>query len=539
MKGLITYLAGPGRHNEHRDQHVVAGSSEVQFRFSDIDLDKAQTSALGACLDTDWKTSDTTMKGGHVWHCSLAISREDGVLSDDEWQQIAHEFITKMGFDDAQGTKGECRWVAIRHGLSGHTGTGNDHVHLAVNLIRSDGTKAWIHHDYRRAQQACRELEHLHGLEELGIERTKAATRGWKEGEREAQARRRARAKLQAESPQVDWGTLPVQERKRLIAAQLDHDQPRYRLAVTIRTAAAQATTEAEFIRRLRGQGILVRPRFAKGSDSVVTGYSVAHKPLYGESPTWYGAGTLARDLRLPRLRQYWPDSIADSQAATDEWQAAFKGRRVAHPQVNEQVPQPEEVSDAISRLNHKLRSVPLDDRQAWASVAHEVSGAFASWSRAVEQQPGPLADAARQLSRTAQTYQRPTRYVPAAHHCMMSAALVFSSIAADNNAMAQAILYRQLWKTVTAIHAAMEARHDAYQARILKETQQTSLTAVAASLPAVSIQKDQSTSKTATLPLSQDTQPGRFTQATPEQFGAAPIPYRPPATQTRGGRER
>ena len=46
-----------------------------------------------------------------------------------------------MGFTEISG-KADCRWVAVRHGLSK---AGNDHIHIAVNLVREDGAKASMH----------------------------------------------------------------------------------------------------------------------------------------------------------------------------------------------------------------------------------------------------------------------------------------------------------------------------------------------------------------------------------------------------------
>ena len=68
-----------------------------------------------------------------------------------------------MGFTETMGTesmstvasgKAACRWVAVRHGLSTN---GNDHVHIAVSLVREDGTKASTHNDFKNAQQVCRD----------------------------------------------------------------------------------------------------------------------------------------------------------------------------------------------------------------------------------------------------------------------------------------------------------------------------------------------------------------------------------------------
>src|SRR5699024_12336845 len=100
------------------------------------------------------------------------------------------------------------------------------------------------------------------------------------------------------------------------------------------RGAAARGGDEAEFVRRMRGAGRLVRPRFADGRTDVVTGFSVAERPRRGERPIWYGGGRLARDLTLPRLRaeQGWPDTTTGASAAAGEWTAAQRQRRIARP---------------------------------------------------------------------------------------------------------------------------------------------------------------------------------------------------------------
>ncbi len=74
-----------------------------------------------------------------------------------------------MGFDQTDSLAG-CRWVAVRHGLSAG---GNDHVHVVVNLVREDGTKAGVHNDRRRAQQAYRQLEAEFGAPGSGDRRAR------------------------------------------------------------------------------------------------------------------------------------------------------------------------------------------------------------------------------------------------------------------------------------------------------------------------------------------------------------------------------
>jgi hypothetical protein len=125
-----------------------------------------------------------------------------------------------MGFGDAGGTKALTRWVAVRHGVSSN---GNDHVHVVVNLVREDGTKASIHNDHGRAQKACRELEVEHGLQRLESAERGRASRGYDPAEREADARRRARGTFEgARRGGVErrtWGSLGASEGRSLSAA--------------------------------------------------------------------------------------------------------------------------------------------------------------------------------------------------------------------------------------------------------------------------------------------------------------------------------
>ena len=485
MRGLVAYLAGPGRRNEHRDQHVVAGSEDVEFRFDGVELDGDRIRSLGRLLDSDSANSDVVVSDGHVWHCSLSIGKTDGVLDDARWRSIARRFVTRMGFADADGTKAPCRWAAIRHGLSGETGDGNDHIHIVVNLVRSDGTKAWIYRDYRRAQDACRALEREFGLERLGCDRTLAATRGWKPGEREAEARRRAQARFNHDNPEALWSALSPEERGRLIDRDMAASQPRRRLELKVRAAASQANDEAQFVRNLRKQNVIVRPRYVRGRTDMVAGYSIAERPIHGESPIWYGGGSLARDLTLPRLRQYWTSDPQTMKEAVAEWNAS--AHRTMSPRTSKAAPLPGMVANRMRTLNRRLHELPVEDREAWASVAREAAGMMASWSRMVESSQGPIARAALDLSRSAQTYARPRRFVPEARDCMMDAALLLvASSLDDDGRMVQAILMRQMWRTVLTIRQAMDARDDAYLARITREIQERELAAIARTLPEI-----------------------------------------------------
>jgi hypothetical protein len=459
MGGLMVYLAGDGRSNEHEEQHLVAGDSAImaQHGYSVLDRNTALLIAksldaprrafgidvLRIVKDSDPVTGEVTSKrvAGDVWHCSLSLRAEEGQLSDEKWGVIAQDFADRMGFTEASG-KAACRWVAVRHGLSKN---GNDHVHLAVSLVREDGTKATTHNDFKRAQEVCRDLEVEYGLEQLESRGQGLGERGVKPAERERATR--------THTVEVDA----------------------HKMERTVRAAATASVDEGEFVRRLRRGGVLIRPRFTAGRDDVVSGYSVAVRPPADEKPIWYGGGRLARDLTLPRLREGWPDSPQAAQGAVDEWRATAKNPwqyRPVTPGREETTPAPElwrQYSDEIGQLRKQLRDVPVTDRATWAHVARETAGAFAAWSQRVEATPGPLAQTSRELARSAHLRAYQSGPKPVQLGSTANAAMILMQAASGGRGtMAEAIMLRQLGRVSVAILDAHAAAGDARRAEQL-----------------------------------------------------------------------
>lgn len=149
-------------------------------------------------------------KNASVWHCSLSLRKEEGALSDQHWGDIANDFMDSMGFTAASG-KAQFRWAAVNHGTSEN---GNHHIHIAVSLIRGDGTKASTHGHYKRAQQTCRELEFKYGLKQLS---TAHATCGYNQAEK-------------------------------VTAVRDEREMHRSSLAQNVRASASASATEAEFV---------------------------------------------------------------------------------------------------------------------------------------------------------------------------------------------------------------------------------------------------------------------------------------------------
>jgi hypothetical protein len=477
MGGLMVYLAGAGRSNEHEEQHLVAGDSAIVTMHGYGVLDRDTALAIAKDLDeprvrlgvdvtrqeriADPETGEVTSTTvpADVWHCSLSLRAEEGQLSDEKWGAIAQQFVDRMGFTTEGGSKATCRWVAVRHGLSTN---GNDHIHVAVSLVREDGTKANTHNDYQRAQNICRDLEREHSLEQLESRERGIGERGVKPAERARATRAGAEVGV-------------------------------HRLERTVRAAATASLDEAEFVRRLRRGGVLVRPRFAAGRDDVVAGYSVALRPEPDTQVVWYGGGRLARDLTLPRMREGWPDSVHAAQGAVDEWKATAKNPwqyRPVSPGREESAPDPQlwkQYTAEMKQLRAQMREVPIDDRASWAHLARDTAGAFAAWSQRVEATPGPLAQTARDLSRTAQIRAHESKPRPAGHVSVAGATMMLlQAVDQGKGSMAEALMLRQLAATVRAVMEMHEAVGDAQRAAQLDRTLREQYTTVRDRLPAI-----------------------------------------------------
>ncbi len=473
MIGLVNYLAGPGRSNEHTDMHVVCASELVVSVREGEALDADNTAALGQELDRPKKTYEPGAgRRAHVFHVSLSLDAEQGIRDDEFWGTVSREYLDAMGFTGDDGAA-PCRWAAIRHGVSGK---GNDHVHIAVSMIREDGTRWSTANDFRRSSKVLRELEQRHGLRVLG---QGVKTQGYAEGERESVARRRAFGRYERERrsdpTMTPWKALPAAERKTWIDEQLRIDQPREDMALRLRAAAAQSRDEGEFVRRARGQGLLVRPRFAEGSVTDVTGYSVALRPTEGERPIWYGGGRLGKDLTLPALRSGWGEE--HTAAAQSEWRAAARNgsfsvdaRSEISPEVR--VAYFRELSGYAETL---ATGVAHRDPERLAAIARAGAGALSSWAVAAGDQGADdareLRRAAKEFSRHATLTERPSRAVRPVSDAAADVALVAVAGMSDRAGMLAMIrawskLGEELGKAYASHRWAQRADRLALQAR-------------------------------------------------------------------------
>ncbi|MCX5377558.1 relaxase/mobilization nuclease domain-containing protein [Streptomyces sp. NBC_00091] len=278
-RGVLNYLYGPGRTNEHTDPHVVASWDDFA---PDPGRDETATLAqLATALDLRVKQAGDRAPDQHVWHCSVRAAPEDRTLSDGEWAAIARRVLNAAGIAPA-GDPDACRWVAVRHA--------DDHIHIVATKVRGDLTPPRNWNDYVRADKECAAIEKEYGLRQV-VRGDRTATKRPSRAEQE-KARRTGSATT-----------------------------PRERLRTTVRTAVAAATDTEEFFTILRGTEVLVDiQRFPSGD---IRGYKVAFPGdtnAQGE-PVWFSGSTLGPDLSYPKISE----RLAPTEPATKD---GYSGRR-------------------------------------------------------------------------------------------------------------------------------------------------------------------------------------------------------------------
>jgi hypothetical protein len=270
VEGLIYYLYGPGRREEHTDPHIVAGWRHPAELEPPLRPDgKRDFRRLTGLLNQPHAALGKWGFRRPVWHCSMRAAPGDKMLSDDEWAQIACDVMNRTGLSPYGQEDDAVRWIAVRHG--------DDHIHIVAMLARQDGRRPRLDFEKANVRKACLAAEERYGLESTAP------------GDRTA-ARRPSRA-----------------EAEKAARRGLD-EPPRVTLRRQVTTAAAGAGSEQEFFTRLDRAGVLVRKRFSVKNPDEITGYAVA---LPGDTskdggPVWYGGGKLAADLTLPKLRCRW-----------------------------------------------------------------------------------------------------------------------------------------------------------------------------------------------------------------------------------------
>ncbi|MGX1762257.1 relaxase/mobilization nuclease domain-containing protein [Streptomyces lydicus] len=360
--GLLVYLYGPGRRDEHVDPHLVGswdGFAPDPGRDTSADPDPKVTLArLTAALDLRIKQAGDRAPAKHVWHCSVRTDPGDRMLTDAEWNTVAQRLVAATGIAP-EGDPDGCRWVAVRHA--------DDHIHILATMVRGDLRRPRMNYDFKRAQAECRRIEQEWGLRRL--------------------------------NPGDGTGSKAPTSAERFKAERTGRPEPsRETLREAVRQALAGAATEEEFFTRLREAGLRVKVRTAPSGDAI--GYNVAlpgDRNRDGE-PVWYPGSKLAPDLSLPKIRLRLGNDTVDLTTS-----AATSGRSDWSPPARER-------RSATGIAEHAAILLDSDDDNAAAHLVGvgELLDAVAQTSPAATR--AELAAAAREFERATRSHVRAER---------------------------------------------------------------------------------------------------------------------------------
>jgi len=311
-RGLVEYLFGPGRAEEHTNQRIVAAWDEAWQGITHPD--GVQRALLAAEVDAPvHKLPEAAKPAEHVYHVSISNHGQDRNLSDDEWATVAEAVADKLGLSGTD-TRAGARWFAVHHGAASGD---RDHIHFVATLVREDGRGIYLNKDKLALREVAKEMAARFGLA-VRTREPGAGARGLSRPELALSQDPALADPGQARA--VDTVTAATNEGGEqkpeetgaagaVVESAVPVEFPRRRLERTVRAAATAASTESEWLARLGELGVAVEARWARGGDRVV-GYRVALADTRREqgrsTAVWFGGGTLAHDLTLPALRAGW-----------------------------------------------------------------------------------------------------------------------------------------------------------------------------------------------------------------------------------------
>ncbi|MER7670664.1 mobilization protein [Kitasatospora sp. NPDC096128] len=382
-RGLLSYLFGPGRRDEHTDPHIVAAFAMPGLPDpgrAPLDQRHALLDQLADYLDQPVRARERrlgTKVPQHVWHCPVRTAPGDRYLTDAEWAEVARRIVNATGIAPDGDDKG-CRWIAVRHA--------EDHIHIMATTVREDRRRPRNKRDGQRAQAECRKIEKELGLRQLNPGDGTAAPMPTSAEQAKAQ---RADHQLTAK----EW----LQQQALAIAAAVRDEQ--------------------EYFSTLTTLGVQVRYRIGPESGDVI-GYSLARPGdvnAAGE-PVYFGGSKLSPDLSINRLRERFtaqaPTTPTPAAVEPDRWRQAettlrntasfaFQGQH--HPDAPDSDTVVQAQAAAFGELLHTAAlTAPTHIRAELRAAATEFNRASRSRIRAEHQQAAALRSAAKELLDTA-----------------------------------------------------------------------------------------------------------------------------------------
>ncbi|EAS9013217.1 relaxase [Salmonella enterica subsp. enterica] len=146
MKG---YVAKSGKSFKNRVKYIL--KDDHDFICSNMSADKNNVSDL-----TDEFKAVSNFRpdiNKPTFHAFLSLPK-DGKLTDEQWQEIAKDYLKEMNIDIDKH-----QYICVRH-----KDTDKDHIHIVANRVGLDGSVWHGQHSAFNTIAACERLEVKHGL---------------------------------------------------------------------------------------------------------------------------------------------------------------------------------------------------------------------------------------------------------------------------------------------------------------------------------------------------------------------------------------
>ncbi len=375
--GLVKYLYGEGRRNEHTDAHMIAAwDGNPASMEPELVAGRHAVGPLVRLLEQPVRVCERA-PAEWAYHLVLRNAPEDRRLSDEEWAEVCTAAMDRTGIAP-EGDLAGCRWVAVRHA--------EDHVHLVATLAREDGRAPRLWRDYQQLNDVRHDFEARYGLRSTSArdDQTAAARPGVKE-------------------------QLTAEAKGRRVS-------PRVTLRAKVKAAAASSAGFDDFRAVLAREGVTVWPRMSERNPDEITGYSVSlddWKNAAGE-PVRFGGGKLAPDLSWPKLNARWAPATTEQAAPTAPGTARHAAPDDARAAAGPRPP----FTDA--EAEHVWREAERIVREAAGHIAAEArtnpdAAADAAWAASDTlaaaglegEQGGPITDAAAAFERAGRETHR------------------------------------------------------------------------------------------------------------------------------------
>lgn len=466
--GLMGYLYGEGRRNEHENQHAVFATHSMDAAYPGA-LAPDEARELGRVLEASWAQAMRTELSSvgapgrgvdhnglvdgvgpipdqdkdHMYH--LIVSLPPGnEWTDEQWSKVGWDLVKGLGFtegpDDAQG----CKVVGMRHGTS--VG-GNDHMHIAVNLVREDGRRAYVpQYDFAQVQQIRRDIENRYDfvlpLQDRGREPNNQLP-----AYTQVEAQRAHERSLFSGRPELP---------DRVVLQQM------------VRAAATASATEAEFIYQL----MAATPELGLEAASWSPGKTeaVGYRVWIEGHEERLTASQLAPDLTLPKLRQQWAENEDDVSRAEARalWQGETPPTVPEEPTVRQALHQ---VADELERWHGQVVQLAPEQVAEWNQVSRDEAGLVAILARTQGPLGQEMTPLAQHLSRQALPDRSSANLPPVSYgrSTAQSAARnlqVITRASHPNSQHGWAAVLQQMRQVAQAITAAQMARGELARAR-------------------------------------------------------------------------